>query len=255
MSKQKSVSPEFGKPAFDCPNCGAFAHQEWASLGREIADPEGDYFLLLATGHPLFRQVPAGLDEAMEHLAWLQRSRWNASRCASCNEWSIWMGPKLVHPRLRVGGTPHPEMPREVRELFEEAAAVAAVSPRAGAAFARVTVERLLKTLFPETTPRLELLIAEAKQRGVSAAVGKMLDVVRVTGNDAVHVDEQPGDLVVLVLDEVQGPGLVGKLLQAVNDLVEQLITLPREAEELNRLIPESIRARIDKLSPPAGQQ
>jgi Domain of unknown function (DUF4145) len=122
-----------------------------------------------------------------------------------------------------------------VRDLYEEAAAVAVVSPRAGAAFARVTVERLIKHLDPRAPVRatLEQRIARIKEQGISTPLGQMLDMVRVTGNDAVHVNDQPNDLMMLVLDDKQSPELVRLLLQAANDLVDERITRPRFTEEL----------------------
>ncbi len=71
-----------------------------------------------------------------------------------------------------------------------------------------------------------------------------MLDMVRVAGNSAVHVDDQPNDLMMLVLDDKQSPELVRLLLQATNDLVDELITKPRITGGLWRKIPEGIRAR-----------
>jgi hypothetical protein len=139
-------------------------------------------------------------------------------------------------------------MPSHVRELYEEAAAVAVVSPRAGAAFARVTVERLIKHLDPEAPSgaTLEQGIVRIKQQGISTLLGRMLDVVRVAGNDAVHVKDQSNDLMVLVLDNKQSPDFVRLLLQVANDLVDERITKPRVIEELWQKIPEGIRVRID---------
>lgn len=249
MSKHQPVPPALGKPAFNCPYCGAFADQQWVDIGYEVEDPEGDYFQDLDMGLPLDQQVATRIGETAENLSWVKRSTWQATQCFSCKDWAIWRGKKMVHPPLRLSGTPHPDMPDEVRELYDEAAQIAAVSTRAGAAFARVAVERLLKHLFPDTDSKLEHLIAAAKRRGVSSPVGQMLDVVRVTGNGAVHVDDQPGDLVILVLDDVQGPELVSMLLQAINDLVDDLITKPQQAAKLSALIPPSVQARIEKLS------
>lgn len=155
----------------------------------------------------------------------------------------------MVYPvQARLGSAAHDDMPPHVRKLYEEAAAVAVVSPRAGAAFARVTVERLIKHLDPGAPrgAKLEDRIVQIKRRDISTSLGRMLDVVRVTGNDAVHVKDQPNDLMVLVLDDEQGPEFVPLLLQVANDLVDELITKPRVAEELWGKIPERIQARID---------
>lgn len=154
----------------------------------------------------------------------------------------------MVYPvQVRLGSAAHDDMPPQVRELYEEAAAVAVVSPRAGAAFARVTVERLIKHLDPDAlrSAMLEQRIARIKRQGISTSLGRMLDVVRVVGNGAVHVKDEPNDLVVLVLDDEQGPEFVNLLLQVTNDLVDELITKSRIVEELWEKIPEVIRARI----------
>lgn len=155
----------------------------------------------------------------------------------------------MVYPvQARLGNAAHYDMPPHVRELYEEAAAVAAVSPRAGAAFARVTVERLIKHLDPEAPKgaKLEQRIVRIKEQGISTSLGQILDMVRVTGNDAVHVDDQPNDLMRLVLDNKQSPELVRLLLQAANDLVDELITKPRVTEELWKKIPQGIQDKIN---------
>jgi hypothetical protein len=152
----------------------------------------------------------------------------------------------MVYPQARLGAAPHPDMPEQVRELYLEAATVASVSRRAGAALARCTVERLIKVLDPDGPPREDLSarIARIKSR-VTQPLGEMLDVVRVTGNGALHVDEQPGELVVMALDDKDGPQLLELLLQTANDLVEELVTRPSTTSELWTKLPEGVRNRL----------
>jgi hypothetical protein len=66
-----------------------------------------------------------------------------------------------------------------------------------------------------------------------------MLDVVRVVGNGALHVDEQPGDLVVIAMDDTTGPALVELLLQVANDLVDELITRPKTTHDYWDKLPD----------------
>ncbi len=78
----------------------------------------------------------------------------------------------MVYPvQARLGNAAHDDMPPHVRDLYEEAAAVAVVSPRAGAAFARVTVERLIKHLDPEapTHANLDQRIVRIKGQGLGS--------------------------------------------------------------------------------------
>jgi hypothetical protein len=124
-------------------------------------------------------------------------------------------------------------MPAQVRSLYQEAAAVAAVSRRAGAALARATIELLLKKIDPAApnNARLDGRIQRI-QRSVSTPLTQLLDVVRFTGNKMLHIEDQPAELVVLALDDEEGPQLVEHLLEATNDLVDELITRPRRANE-----------------------
>jgi hypothetical protein len=90
----------------------------------------------------------------------------------------------MVYPHRHLGAPPHPDMPAQVRSLYQEAAAVAAVSRRAGAALARATIELLLKKIDPAApnNARLDGRIQRI-QRSVSTPLTQLLDVVRFTGN------------------------------------------------------------------------
>ncbi|HEY0448748.1 DUF4145 domain-containing protein, partial [Actinophytocola sp.] len=155
--------PEVERQAFDCPRCGAYAHMDWNMIG-----------------------VPA-----RGGISSFDNASWNIATCARCRRPSVWRGEQMIYPLTRRGSRPHVDMPDEVRALYEEAAAVAVVSRRAGAALARATVERLIKHLDPDAPKKLALdkRIERIKALGVSTPVGQMLDVVRVTGNGALHVD------------------------------------------------------------------
>jgi uncharacterized protein DUF4145 len=163
---------------------------------------------------------------------------------------ALWRHDQLVYPPARLVTQPHPDMPSEVRVLYEEAAAVGPVSRRAGAVLARATVERLIKHLDPDAPKgaNLDKRIERIKARGVSTSVGEMLDVVRVTGNHALHVDDQPGELVVLpsttrtVPMRTSGFGLgIERFLLWVlgHDDIRDIPLVPRGEESL--MWPESV--------------
>ncbi|MFD5828309.1 DUF4145 domain-containing protein [Lentzea sp. NPDC060358] len=137
-------------------------------------------------------------------------------------------------------------MPDDVRELYEEARTVAAVSRRAGAALARATVERLIKTLDPDApkSAMLDKRIERIRPR-LTPQTAQLLDVLRVTGNGALHVDDDPGELVVMALDDEEGPALLELLLETANDLVEEMIARPATVGGLWNKLPEGIRNRI----------
>ncbi|MGW5049766.1 DUF4145 domain-containing protein [Actinokineospora sp. NPDC004072] len=211
--------PAVKKDGFECPRCGHFAHQSWEGLHL-------------------------GVERVSDDLRW----RWQASVCVRCGLPTLWYDGNIVFPLARLGKAAHRDMPAEVRELYEEAARVAAVSRRAGAALARATVERLIKHLDPEAPKGANLAgrIERIKARGVSTPVGQMLDVVRVTGNEALH-SEQPGELAVMVLDDVEGPAMLEFLLETANDLVDELITRPAVTGDLWNKLPDGIKSKLTK--------
>lgn len=201
---ENSHLPEVNKDGFDCPQCGRWSHQVWYEMQRS------------SYGWQQSLKVPDDDGDTDDSRLW------RFSVCERCKQPSVWRHDQLVYPFGRLGATAHPDMPGDVRALYEEAAAVAVVSRRAGAALARAAVERLIKRLDPDAPPRdnLDKRIARIKERGVSSPVGEMLDVVRVTGNGVLHVDGQPGELVVMALDDQNGSQLLELLLEVVNDLV-----------------------------------
>jgi hypothetical protein len=136
-------------------------------------------------------------------------------------------------------------MPPSVRELYDEAAAVAPVSRRAGAALARATIERLLKHLDPEAPKRasLEKRIDLIEAR-VSTTLRELLDIVRITGNGAVHVDDEPEEIVSFALNDKEGAALLELLLDAANQLVDELIARPRNTRTLWDRLPEFVKSK-----------
>lgn len=185
-------------------------------------------------------------------------ARWHAAECGSCQQMSIWLDHEMVYPsRQQLGNPPHPDLPPDVRDLYTEAAQVAVPSRRAGAALARAAVEKLLRHLDPDASnsAKLDKRIERIRPK-VSATLAKMLEVIRVSGNGAVHVDDEPDDIVVLMLDEDQGPELIEWMLDTINNLADELITWPRQADELFAKLPEKVRAKYpvaDPSGPPAA--
>jgi hypothetical protein len=145
---------------------------------------------------------------------------------------------------MRLGRAAHPDMPLEVRELYEEAAAVAAVSRRAGAAFARVAVERLLRIVDSDAPPRADLAqrIVRITDR-ISQPLLELLDIVRIAGNGALHVNDVPVTIVITVLSAEDGPELVEMLLDATNRLVDELVARPATIRRLWDTLPPTKRS------------
>lgn len=232
----EDTRPRESATRFVCPHarCGAFAQQSWFDLGM----PDEDGFLTYLETKPTASES-SPFDGQRINI-------WRTAQCGACYNWSIWRNGMMVHPQPRLGRPAHDDMPEDVKELYEEASAVSRVSRRAGAAMARVVVERLIKQIDDEAPSNANLAARISRLQGrVSTPLGQMLDVVRVSGNTAVHVDDNPSEIAVMVLNDTEGPELVALLLEVANDLVDELITRPRRSQDLHSRLPESVRARL----------
>jgi hypothetical protein len=131
-------------------------------------------------------------------------------------------------------------MPEAPKALYEEARAIAADSPRAAVALLRVATEVLLREVVPGASGDLNAVVAQAVKNGLTPMAQQAMDALRIIGNDAVH-DVQ------IVLDEANTASIYNSLCRLLNLVVEQLVTAPRQAEEMYNALPESKRAAIER--------
>jgi hypothetical protein len=257
-------SPKLDKDAFACPRCDAFAHQEWHPLGIEQEDERGYTWFSAWQDSPETAAYAASVaritrlnekagdgDEQML-IPIHEPGRWNASTCGRCGASSVWRDERMVYPSSTTAPVPHEEMPSEARELYVEAREVVGISRRAGAALARASMERLLRSLDPDAgkadlAKRIDRILPK-----VSTSLGKMLTVIRHAGNKSLHVEDNPDPLTILVLDPEEEK-IVEYIFTAINNLVDELITRPREADELYETVPQEVRDRVDKAKSAPG--
>lgn len=237
ISRQPSLDAE----RFICPRCNSFASQTWHYLSYKTSSAWGNGDAWAAaydinSGGPQVENVEDADTAPM----------WSMSECASCTHRCVWRGDVLIYPQSSPAPVPSEDMPPEVRELYDEASAVASVSKRAGAAFARATLERLLKLLDPDAPKgsRLDEYIARVIPR-VTVATGKLLTLIRHVGNKSLHVDDAPDEAVVLLLSH-EDVDLLPIIFQTINDVVEELITKPNQAALLYDAIPATVRAAAE---------
>jgi hypothetical protein len=151
-------APALDKGAFICPNCGAYAHQEWTGLMMSVSGG-------------------------------MTTSDARAAKCAHCDKFSYWVDGKLVYPSRRQGPPPHPEMPEQPAADYNEAREIVGLSPRGACALLRLALQKLCKEL-GETGSDLNTDIANLVRKGLRAEVQQALDSLRVIGNNAVHPGE-----------------------------------------------------------------
>jgi hypothetical protein len=147
--------PKLDEDAFNCPNCGTYAHQHWGNV--------------YADGNYQWR-----LDD------------WKGALCAKCGASSLWCSGVMVYPSGGTAPLPNPDLPQDIQDDYEEARAILACSPRGAAALLRLAIQKLCKSLgLPGSNINND--IAELVKGGLLPAVQQALDAVRVIGNDAVH--------------------------------------------------------------------
>lgn len=211
--------PALDKEAFNCPFCNAYANFHWSHV------------------NVVFRKGTT-------------TAPYKAARCTHCERWTLWTsepkgrGPQgtievgtLIFPPKLTSPLPHRDLPASCVSEFTEARTVYPASTRAAAALLRLCIQKLCGELGAKSKD-INGAIGELVKKGLDPRIQKALDIVRVTGNNAVH----PGTMD--LQDDVE---LVEKLFALVNMIVEEMITKPREIDALYGTLPPSVRDAIVK--------
>ncbi len=158
------------------------------------------------------------------------------AKCDHCHNYSVWLNENMLHPNNGDAPPPNPDLPKSVKKLYLEAASIANTSPRGAAALLRLAVQVLCKEL-GEKGEHINSDIKSLVKKGLPDRVQKALDIVRVTGNNAVH----PGQI------DVDDPTVIGKLFELLNVIVEYMISMPKRIDAVYNDLPEKTLAAINK--------
>ena len=221
------LPPEYRSDGFNCPYCNAYAKQTWAVLGGSRRSWLG---LVMATdsGYVINDWDVIYIDEEPVHV----------SLCARCENATLWLCEKIIYPLARMAPPANSDLPDNVKEMYEEASAIAGLSARAACALLRVAIEMLLKDLgHVKENGNINDSIGELVQAGVDKRVQRALDVVRVTGNNAVH----PGTI------DFDDSTDVSSLFELINYIADTLITRPNKASEMFDNLPEGAKRGIKR--------
>jgi Domain of unknown function (DUF4145) len=159
------------------------------------------------------------------------------SICHSCDAFSVWIKDKLVWPAHQLKIEPHPDIPADIKDDFIEAAEIVDKSPRGSAALSRLIVQKLMSHLGGEGKD-INANIASLVKKGLEPDIQRALDIVRVTGNNAVH----PGEMALK-----EDPGTALALLQLINIVVERRISTQKRIEEMFGNLPAGALEQIAK--------
>lgn len=234
------VKPALSADSFNCPRCKALAAQPTIEI-FSLTDEEGE--LVISDGQPS--------DEWSTDPDTVAAFQWRVTKCYACKKHSLWIGDSLAYPPARAGveaavDEPNEDLPPNVLELYEEAAAVLPYSKRAAAALCRAALERLVKHLTPEAPPTLKLQgRLDTLRTRVSSSTLKALSIVRHTGNTALHGEKDGDQSAVIYLDE-NDETIASVFFVAINTLADELITKPRVLDELYQTLPEGVRKSVD---------
>ena len=146
----------------------------------------------------------------------------------------------MYYPAPNSAPPPTREMPEAVHKLYMEAAGISEQSPRGAAALLRLSIQVLCKEL-GEPGKNINTDIGSLVKKGLPNRVQQSLDIVRITGNNAVH----PGEI---DLDE---PDVTENLFKLINLIVEYTISMPNQIDGVFNKLPEgSLKAIADRDKP-----
>lgn len=209
---QTTTAPHFRGEAFTCLHCGVVSQMHWAAL------------VVWSFGKGT-------------------QTQWAMCVCQHCKGESLWKSAAsgrtsaLVYP-IAVSAPPmHEDLPEACRVDFEEARHISAHSHRGAAALLRLCLQKLLGQIGGKGD-HIDSDIKTLVQGGLDPHIQQALDVVRVTGNNAVHpLDMSPEDL----------KDYVPVLFEMINMIVEDRISRPKKIAERFAGLPEKARQAIEK--------
>lgn len=202
----KYTAPEVFAKSFTCPHCTAISQQNWASVNWQ--------------GHSFPNRVANPV---------------RIGTCVHCDGNSLWIEDTMFYPDNGNAPSAHEDMPNEVFKVYSEASSIYHKSPRGAAALLRLAIQLLCKEL-GESGANINNDIRNLVSKGLPPLVQQSLDIVRVTGNDAVH----PGQI------DTDDPTTVGSLFQLTNIIIEYMISLPKQVSQLYGTLPSD---KIDAIA------
>lgn len=204
------VAPDRHLKSFTCPHCGVLARQE--KWGHGLDRPGAGLY-----PENIVKEAPLAV-----------------SVCANCAKNCLWVNGQYVYPACSTAPRANTDMPEGIKADYDEAAAIYAQSPRGAAALLRLAVQKLLIHL-GQPGKNINSDIAALVAAGLPRQIQQALDVVRITGNNAVH----PGQL------DTDDVSVAQQLFPLVNLIVEYQISMPAQIDALYRALPANALSAI----------
>lgn len=212
------VAPQMNTRAFTCPHCDTLAEQKWTKINI-FKHESGSHILAIVHG---------GIKEA---------GTISISTCQACEKYHVWINGLMLVPDSLPIPLPSEDMPEKVKQIYLEARAVVDKSPKSAAALLRLGLQHLCILLGGEGK-NINDDIAGFVKLGLDLRVQKALDIVRVTGNNAVH----PGNF-----DLNDNPDIAVRLFSLLNFIVNNMITQPKLIDSFFEELPDGAKAAIGR--------
>ena len=229
------------KKAFTCPHCSAYAEQIWVKKNLTKLD-NGKYNLIdeqRLVG--IFPYPKLNSNKEIEVNRYMANI--SIAICQVCEGVNIWVDDKMIYPNVLTAPLAHEDMPENIKEIFNEAREVYVSSARAAAALLRLATQCLCEELGYKNMS-IDNAIKNMIKDGLDRNLEKSLDILRIIGNNAVH----PGKI-----NLNDNKDIVLGLFNILNFIVKEMITRPKEIEEMYKILPESniksIEQRNEKIN------
>ncbi len=192
----------FKASAANCPLCGAYSSFEWGNLAFTTNSRN-------------------------------KGTKYYSGLCNHCGDHTIWqqnydpyMGDniyKMIYPISGPVPLPNDDLPEDIKKDYLEASTIVDLSPRGAVALLRLGVQKLCKHL-GERGENINGDIKSLVTKGLNPMIQRALDVVRVTGNNAVH----PG-----TIDLRDDKETALKMFSILNLITDAMITQPKMIDQI----------------------
>ena len=162
------INPEIDKKAFNCAVCGAYAQQEWS----------------LARGFEKEAKASYGVTNWTDDIIGFA-----FSRCSHCNKHSVWNTDKsiLIFPKNTTRNFDLTNIPKDLKDDYEEACLVISDSPKASAALSRRCLQSILRKQGFEKKSLAQEIQCAIDSDKLPSHISDSLDAIRNIGNFAAH--------------------------------------------------------------------
>jgi hypothetical protein len=209
------IPPTYNQKSFHCPTCGVLAEQTWSMY------VDAFYKAL----------KPNGQEESGHY----RLNNFLSAKCKHCNNISLWKDKIMVFPATGIVELANNDLPLEIQTLYNEARDIVNRSPRGAAALLRLGLQKLCGHL-GEKGKNINDDIESLVKKGLPIPVQQALDIIRVTGNHAVH----PGTI--NFDDQAEN---AYALFGLTNFICNHFITSPKQVAAFYSKLPEKDRQNI----------